>query len=85
MADRQPLRILCVGDSLTAGYTAMGTRFHPYSKKLKEMVAMAFPDLDVETVTDGLSGDTVSFGSFQSRVQRKCASLILLMVVPAAF
>ena len=49
----------------------MGTRFHPYSKKLKEMVAMAFPDLDVETVTDGLSGDTVSFGTFKSRAQRK--------------
>lgn len=74
MADRQPLRILCFGDSLTAGYTCMGSRFHPYSKKLEDMVAMAFPDLDVQTVTDGKSGDTVRHG-FKYRIEDNCASL----------
>ncbi|KAK1833858.1 hypothetical protein QBC39DRAFT_41754 [Podospora conica] len=67
MADQQPLNILCFGDSLTAGYTAMGTKFHPYSKKLKEMVAMAFPDLYVQAIADGKSGDTVNYG-FTSRI-----------------
>lgn len=74
MADRQPLRILCFGDSLTAGYTAMGSRFHPYSKKLADMVAMAFPDLDVQTFTSGKSGDTVRHG-FKYRIEDICTSL----------
>lgn len=79
MADRQPLRILCFGDSLTAGYTSMGSRFHPYSKKLEDMVAMAFPDLDVQTVTDGKSGDTVRHG-FKYRIEYNCASFFSLML-----
>ncbi|CCC06092.1 hypothetical protein SMACR_00309 [Sordaria macrospora] len=62
------LRILCFGDSLTEGYSGWGSRFTPYSTKLGEMLRMAFPDVEMEIVTDGLSGDLVTGrGSFLPR------------------
>ncbi|KAK0730855.1 SGNH hydrolase-type esterase domain-containing protein [Lasiosphaeris hirsuta] len=62
MAGRQKLRILCFGDSLTAGYTQMGSVYHPYEETLQQMLEMAFPDVDIETVEDGKPGDTVKHG-----------------------
>lgn len=67
------LRILCFGDSLTEGYSGWGSSFTPYSTKLEEMLRMAFPDVDVEIVTDGLSGDLVTgSGEFLERMQSHC-------------
>jgi lysophospholipase L1-like esterase len=71
MAARPKLRILCFGDSLTAGYSGLGTVFHPYNEKLEQMLAMAFPHLDIETVEDGLSGATVLAG-FRPRMVDQC-------------
>ncbi|EFW99448.1 lipase, gdsl [Grosmannia clavigera kw1407] len=59
MAER-PLRILCLGDSLTAGYTQAGLLFHPYHHALVRKLKAAFPDLEVDVVEDGLSGDVSS-------------------------
>lgn len=47
----------------------MGYTSHPYRLKLEQMLAMAFPNLDIETTDDGRPGDTVKFG-FLSRMQR---------------
>ncbi|KAK3363119.1 SGNH hydrolase-type esterase domain-containing protein [Lasiosphaeria hispida] len=69
MAGRQKLRILCFGDSLTAGYTQMGSVYHPYEETLRQMLEMAFPDVDIETVEDGKPGDTVKHG-FLPRIQK---------------
>ncbi|KAL2262307.1 hypothetical protein VTK26DRAFT_1811 [Humicola hyalothermophila] len=69
LSSRPKLRVLCFGDSLTAGFSSRGAIHHPYSKKLEEMLAMAFPDLKIVTVADGLSGDTVKFG-FQPRMEK---------------
>ncbi|KAK1780672.1 SGNH hydrolase-type esterase domain-containing protein [Copromyces sp. CBS 386.78] len=64
------LRILCFGDSLTEGYSGWGSCFTPYSTKLQEMLRMAFPDVEVEIETDGLSGDMVTDrGSFSARMK----------------
>ena len=72
------LRILCFGDSLTEGYSGWGSRFTPYSTKLGEMLRMAFPDVEVEIVTDGLSGDLVTgTGSFLPRFKSHCKSAFL--------
>lgn len=71
MSGRPKLRILCFGDSLTAGYSSWGAVFHPYSEKLEHMLSMAFPDLKIETVEDGVSGDTVKFG-FLGRMNEQC-------------
>jgi lysophospholipase L1-like esterase len=46
-------RVICVGDSLTDGYYDSGTKFHPYSIKLQEL-------LDVPVDRIGLSGWTTS-------------------------
>ncbi|KAL2024207.1 hypothetical protein VTK56DRAFT_9363 [Thermocarpiscus australiensis] len=62
MAARPKLRILCLGDSLTAGYSARGAVHHPYSEKMEQMLAMALPHLEIETVEDGVSGDLVKYG-----------------------
>ncbi|KAH8910403.1 SGNH hydrolase [Coniochaeta sp. PMI_546] len=76
MAKREPpaktIRILCFGDSLTAGYSYMGAVHHPYEEKLVQMVEMAFPEYEVESVEDGKSGDLVtSRGSFLQRMERQ--------------
>ncbi|KAB5530367.1 SGNH hydrolase-type esterase domain-containing protein [Coniochaeta sp. 2T2.1] len=78
MAPREPptkkIRILCFGDSLTAGYSRMGSVYHPYSEKLVQMVEMAFPEYEVESVEDGVPGDLVSGrGTFLSRMERQFA------------
>ncbi|KAK4153553.1 SGNH hydrolase-type esterase domain-containing protein [Chaetomidium leptoderma] len=67
MTARPKLRILCFGDSLTAGYACYGTIHHPYNEKLEHMLCMAFPDLKIETAEDGVSGATVRNG-FQTRM-----------------
>lgn len=77
MAKRQPpaktIRILCFGDSLTAGYSCMGAVHHPYEEKLAQMVEMAFPECDVQSVEDGVSGDLVGKrGLFLARMKRQC-------------
>jgi len=69
MAARPKLRVLCFGDSLTAGYASMGCVYHPYRLKLEQMLAMAFPDTSIETIDDGRPGDTVKYG-FLGRIQK---------------
>lgn len=71
MAARPKLRILCFGDSLTNGYSAMGAIHHPYCENMENMLTMAFPDLKIETEEDGMSGSTVKHG-FQTRMNAQC-------------
>ncbi|KAK0660848.1 SGNH hydrolase-type esterase domain-containing protein [Cercophora samala] len=68
MAARQKLRILCFGDSLTAGYSYLGSSYHPYHIKMDQMLAMAFPDYEIITVEEGECGDVVRNG-FLPRIQ----------------
>ncbi|KAK4170493.1 SGNH hydrolase-type esterase domain-containing protein [Cladorrhinum sp. PSN259] len=68
-AARQKLRILCFGDSLTAGHSYFGTIYHPYVDKMAQMVQMAFPDHEIITEVDGKPGDTVCRG-FLERIER---------------
>lgn len=56
------LRILCFGDSLTAGYSEMGCVLHPYEGKMSQMLEMAFPDIAFRADVRGKSGDTVWHG-----------------------
>ncbi|KAK4171619.1 SGNH hydrolase-type esterase domain-containing protein [Triangularia setosa] len=68
MAARQKLRILCFGDSLTAGYSYLGSSYHPYHVKMDQMLAMAFPDYEITTDERGKPGDVVKTG-FLTRMQ----------------
>ncbi len=68
---RKPLRILCFGNSLTAGFPAG----QPYAIKLKEKLEKAFrgPDFaGVEYDVEGVPGDLVTRGSFIDRMQNAC-------------
>ncbi|KAK6840663.1 SGNH hydrolase-type esterase domain-containing protein [Apiospora arundinis] len=68
-AKKTPLRILCLGDSLTAGYPDD----HPYAHKLKEVLEATDPRLAVETAVDGRPGDQVADGTFRRRMQMRWA------------
>jgi len=51
-----PRRILCYGDSLTAGFHANGQKFEPYARELSKALAAAGVENEVHTC--GLSGHT---------------------------
>ncbi|KAK4140026.1 SGNH hydrolase-type esterase domain-containing protein [Dichotomopilus funicola] len=67
MASPPELRVLCFGDSLTAGYASWGAIHHPYQEMLEQILSMAYPDLKVETLEDGVPGAMVKNG-FQTRM-----------------
>ncbi|MCJ1433759.1 hypothetical protein MMC27_003124 [Xylographa pallens] len=67
----QKLKILCFGDSLTAGYSMWGLQFHPYAEQLKKVLQGAFPSTTIEVVVEGLSGAQVR-GEYTGRLNRAC-------------
>jgi hypothetical protein len=77
----ESLRILCLGDSLTEGYTMSGVSFAPYSETLEKRLKES--GRHVTVVTDGISGDLVTMGSFRRRMERRCKSFD--MVIRAVF
>ncbi|KAM5355949.1 hypothetical protein ACJ41O_002595 [Fusarium nematophilum] len=78
---QKSLKILCFGDSLTAGYIApifgdpstedydVPEDHHPYALKLKERLTKAFPDVDFDVVTNAVAGEAASFDEFPSRLK----------------
>ncbi|KAI1776567.1 SGNH hydrolase [Hypoxylon cercidicola] len=65
---KTPLRILCFGNSLTAGYPAG----QPYAVKLKEKLEEAFRGhlfSEIQYDVDGVPGDLVTRGSFTDRMR----------------
>ena len=67
------LRILCFGDSLTAGYTSYGWEFYPYADHLRVGLQHMLSTSDIDIHVDGFSGDQVR-GGYLPRIKRKCAS-----------
>ena len=67
------LRILCFGDSLTAGYTRFGLEFHPYADHLRAGLQRLLSTSDIETEVAGFSGDQVR-GAYLPRIKAKCGS-----------
>ncbi|KAI2625242.1 SGNH hydrolase-type esterase domain-containing protein [Xylaria nigripes] len=61
-----PLRILCLGDSLTSGYPDNT----PYAGQLIRKIEAAFPGRKVQCDVDGLAGDFVTTGKFTSRMRK---------------
>ena len=61
------LRILCFGDSLTAGYYHWGLEYHPYAIRLEERLKEKHPSADFQITSDGLPADRVINGLFNSR------------------
>ena len=66
-----PLRILCFGDSLTAGYHSWGTEYSPYAIRLKQRLEQRFPSREFQIVVDGLPGDAVIDGQYLLRLESR--------------
>ena len=68
------LRILCFGDSLTAGYTMYGYEYHPYADHLRAGLRYLLSTSAIDVEVAGLSGDQVQgpMGQFLSRIKDKC-------------
>ena len=69
----ESLRILCFGDSLTAGYTSRGWEFHPYADHLRTGLQHMLSTSKIQVDVAGLSGDQVQ-GSYLPRIKRECAN-----------
>ena len=52
-------RILCVGDSITEGYYSGGKAFHPYTKKLSELLNAEKNHVVYNVYNEGKSGECV--------------------------
>ncbi|KAL8679583.1 MAG: hypothetical protein Q9186_004140 [Xanthomendoza sp. 1 TL-2023] len=72
--DIKSLRILCFGDSLTAGFSSYGYFHYPYAAQIRKELKKALPATDVSVVTSGLSGDRVIAGQFLQRMRGMCAA-----------
>ena len=63
-----PIRILCFGASITAGWSQLGLRYYPYANTLETRLKEAFPDKNFSIQIDGLPGDTVIQGQYMKRL-----------------
>ena len=68
------LRVLCFGDSLTAGYTKYGYEHYPYADHLRSNLRYLLSTKDVNVEVEGLSGDLVQgrTAQFLRRIKAKC-------------
>ena len=68
------LRILCFGDSLTAGYTRYGYEHQPYADRLRAGLRYLLSTENIDVEVAGLSGDRVQgpMGQYLSRIKDKC-------------
>ena len=62
------IRILCFGASITAGWSQLGLRYHPYASALEAHLKTALPNIHFSVQTDGLPGDTVVQGQYPKRL-----------------
>lgn len=71
-------RVLCFGDSLTAGYSRYGMLHFPYAEHLQRPLEKLFPSTNVIIDVAGVSGDRVMGppGQYLRRIEAKCASAI---------
>lgn len=66
------LRVLCFGDSLTAGYSYYGLEHFPYADHLKIGLELTLSSSDITIDVAGLSGDQVQ-GQYLKRIRAQCA------------
>jgi len=71
-AGPKSLRVLCFGDSLTAGYWGRGSMYRPYAEVLEERLADAFPELALTVLENGMPGDIACASPFVKRLQSEC-------------
>ncbi|KAH6670089.1 SGNH hydrolase-type esterase domain-containing protein [Halenospora varia] len=60
MITANALHILCFGDSITHGFSKMGTLYHPYAIALQASLERAFPTWNITIDEQGQNGDQVA-------------------------
>lgn len=65
------LKILCFGDSLTAGYIQWGTQHYPYAVHLRDQLQVVLPSTKIHIDIEGMSGAQVR-GQYTGRLNRAC-------------
>ena len=70
-SSQSAIKILCFGDSLTAGYSRYGLSHFPYAEHLKDKLQTAFPSMKVQIDVEGMSGAQVQ-GQYLGRLSRAC-------------
>lgn len=68
-ATATPIRILCFGASITAGWSQLGRRYYPYARTLEAHLKEALPNEHFSIQVDGLPGDTVLQGEYMKRLR----------------
>ncbi|CAD6568362.1 MAG: hypothetical protein ASARMPREDX12_001382 [Alectoria sarmentosa] len=63
-----PIRILCFGASITAGWNQLGLRYYPYASTLEARLKEALPNAHFSIQVDGMPGDTVIQGQYTKRL-----------------
>ena len=70
------IRILCLGDSLTSGYTSpLGPNHRPYAIKLKEVLERGLQGVTVVATVDGEPGALVQGQGFLQRMMAQYMNL----------
>lgn len=64
-----PVRILCFGASITAGWSQLGSRYYPYANTLETRLKEALPGRYFAVQIDGLPGDTAVYGQYMKRLR----------------
>ena len=76
-----PIRILCFGASITAGWNQLGMRYYPYANTLEARLKEVLPNRHISIQVDALPGDTVIQGQYTKRLR----SLINAAISPYDF
>ena len=67
MSSVRHLRILAFGASLTEGYYAGGSKFHPYTQRLLELIRPLVADVEIQNA--GISGEAVLSSTMLPRLK----------------
>ena len=67
---KMQISVLCFGASITAGFSAGGSQYYPYSTRLSSRLANELPADYFEIKVDGLPGDTIIQGQYRNRMTK---------------
>ncbi|CAI0655402.1 unnamed protein product [Colletotrichum noveboracense] len=79
MAKEKTLRIFCFGDSLTAGFSAYGSVYHPYSIALTQKLSKDLSHTQVIATDNGMPGDVVTQGAFAQRFASEVYDWVIIL------
>lgn len=67
---KMQISVLCFGASITAGWSAGGSKYYPYSTRLLSRLSNELPADYFDLKVDGVPGDTIIQGQYRNRMTR---------------